>query len=81
MARWRQWLNFNKGFRLMSQLFDIFLAEPDGNVVWRGTAATIEEAATLVQRFWANSPGDYKIFNLLSVDKRVIRCHPLDAPL
>ena len=65
----------------MSQLFDIFLAEPDGNVVWRGTAATIEEAATLVQRFSGKSPGDYMILNLLTMHKRVIRCHPLDAPL
>jgi hypothetical protein len=65
----------------MSQLFDIFLAEPDGKVLWRGAAATIEEAATLVQRFSAKSPGDYMIFNLLSMDKRVIRWYPLNSPL
>jgi hypothetical protein len=34
----------------MSQLFDIFRTEPDGNVVWQGTAATTKEASDSAQR-------------------------------
>ena len=63
----------------MRQAFDIFRTEPEGSVVWQGTAATVEEAATQVQRFAVNSPAEYMICNLLSGTRRLVTCYASDV--
>jgi hypothetical protein len=48
---------------------DIFRAESDGNVLWRGTAASMEEATERVRELAKTSPGDYLAVNLQSGQK------------
>ena len=43
--------------------FDIFLSEPDGGVLWRGSAVSVEEAKTRIQELAANAPGQYIILS------------------
>jgi hypothetical protein len=48
---------------------DIFRAESDGNVLWRGTASNLEEATERVRELAKTSPGDYLAVNLQSGEK------------
>jgi hypothetical protein len=57
----------------MNPGFDIFQTEPGGQVLWRGTAATIEEARKRVQQLSVKSPGDYLIFNPNTGDKIILK--------
>jgi hypothetical protein len=43
--------------------FDIFKAEPDGNVLWRESAATIEEARARAREMAVVAPGEYFILS------------------
>jgi hypothetical protein len=48
----------------MEAPFDIFRAESDGNIMWRGAATTLDEAKKRVQEFAKNSPAEYIVINL-----------------
>jgi hypothetical protein len=48
---------------------DIFRSESDGNVVWRGTASTMEEATERVRELVKTAPGEYLAVNLQSGEK------------
>jgi hypothetical protein len=48
----------------MESPFDIFRAEPDGDMLWRGAAATLDDAKRRVQEFARSWPADYMIINL-----------------
>jgi hypothetical protein len=52
--------------------FDIFQNEPDGSVLWRGAAATLEEAKTRVQELTASTPGLYIILSRQTGSKLII---------
>jgi hypothetical protein len=43
--------------------FEIFQAESDGNILWRGSAASLEEANSMVKELTAKTPGDFFIWN------------------
>jgi hypothetical protein len=48
---------------------DIFRSEADGNVLWRGTASSLEEATGRVREMNKSAPGDYLAVNLQSGEK------------
>jgi hypothetical protein len=48
----------------METPFDIFRTEPDGNILWRGAATTLDEAKARVQEFAKSGPSEYVIINL-----------------
>jgi hypothetical protein len=48
---------------------DIFRSEADGNVLWRGTASSLEEATERVREMNKSAPGDYLAVNLQSGEK------------
>jgi hypothetical protein len=52
---------------------DIFRTEPSGQVLWRGTAATLEEARARIQELSVSSPGDYLILNPNTGDKIILK--------
>jgi hypothetical protein len=56
----------------MTVQFDIFRTEADGSVVWRGTAAALEEAKAIVRKMAASSPGTYVVMNLQTGNKLAI---------
>jgi hypothetical protein len=56
----------------MTAFFDIFQAETTGDVLWLGTAVTIEDAKARAQEFAHNSPGKYLVLNQKTGDKIVI---------
>jgi hypothetical protein len=43
--------------------FEIFLKEADGNVLWRGSAESLEHAKERVKKMGATAPGRYMIWN------------------
>jgi hypothetical protein len=43
--------------------FDIFKAEPDGSVLWRESAATVEEARARARQLAVAAPGEYFILS------------------
>jgi len=53
----------------MTESIDIFRQESDGNVLWRGTASNLAEAAERVRELCKTSPGDYLAVNLQSGEK------------
>jgi hypothetical protein len=48
----------------MDSPFDIFRVEPDGTLVWQGTAATPEEAEARVHDLGVNAPGKYVVASI-----------------
>jgi hypothetical protein len=52
--------------------FDIFQTEPDGGVLWRGSAATIEEAKARIRDFAISAPGQYIILTRQTGSKVVV---------
>jgi hypothetical protein len=52
--------------------FDIFQVEAEG-VVWRGAAATFEDANKRIQELASESPADYIVWNRRTGDKRTIK--------
>jgi hypothetical protein len=51
----------------MESPIDIFFrTETDGQMIWRGAAASLEEAKARVQELAKSCPGDYMIVNLRS---------------
>ena len=61
----------------MSPSFDVFRQDPDGSVVWRGTAASLEEAKAQVQELAVNAPCEYFIMNLNTGRKLIVKNTPL----
>jgi hypothetical protein len=59
----------------MTILFDVFQKEPNGSVLWRTAAATLEEATAHVEKFAASAPGEYVILNTRTGSKLVINSH------
>jgi hypothetical protein len=53
--------------------FDIFQSEGDGSVLWRGTAATMEEAKARIRELAASSPGQYIILSRHTGSKYVVQ--------
>jgi hypothetical protein len=43
--------------------FDIFKAEPDGSVLWRESAVTVEDARARARELAALAPGEYFILS------------------
>jgi len=60
----------------MTQRFDIFRQEPNGQILWRGTAASIEEARSAVARLGAAVPACYLIVDLQTRTQVTIDCRP-----
>jgi len=60
--------------------FDIFQNEADGSVLWRGTAATLEEAKARVQELTASTPGLYIILSRQTGSKLIIGSSEETAP-
>jgi hypothetical protein len=57
---------------MMDSQIDIFRTEADGNYLWRGTAASFEEAAQRVRELAKAVPGDYLVVNLQTGEKVTI---------
>lgn len=53
--------------------FDIFHSEADGNVLWCGSAATIEEAKARIRELGASAPGQYIILSRHTGSKYVVQ--------
>ena len=53
----------------MTAFFDIFQAETTGDVLWLGTAVTIEDAKARAREFARRSPGEYLVLNQKTGDK------------
>ena len=52
---------------------DIFKLEPDGQLVWKGTAADLITAKSNVKVLATNSPGDYIIYSQQTGDKTIVK--------
>ena len=52
--------------------YDIFQSETDGSVLWRGSAATLEQAKSRIQELAASVPGQYIILSRLTGSKVLI---------
>jgi hypothetical protein len=52
---------------------DIFKLEPDGHLVWKGTAEDLGTAKLNVKVLATNSPGDYVIFSQQTGDKTIVK--------
>jgi hypothetical protein len=52
--------------------YDIFQNEPDGSVLWRGSAATLDEAKSRIEELTASVPGQYIILSRLNGSKVVV---------
>jgi hypothetical protein len=58
--------------QVMTTPFEIFASETEGGVLWRGTAATLEEARARVEKLCVTSPGIYLILDRHSGYKTTI---------
>jgi hypothetical protein len=56
----------------MTAFFDIFQAETTGEVLWLGTAITLQDAKARAQEFALTSPGEYFVLNQKTGDKLLI---------
>jgi hypothetical protein len=52
--------------------YDIFQSETDGSVLWRGSAATLDEAKSRIQELAASTPGQYIILSRRNGAKVVV---------
>ena len=64
------------GPKHMTQQFDIFRQEPNGGILWRGTASSIEEARSAIAKMGASVPGSYLIVNLQTRMQVTVDCSP-----
>ncbi len=58
----------------MEMQFDVFRVETEEDVLWRGAAATLEEAKTRVQELATGEPGVYLILNQRAGRKLTFQC-------
>jgi hypothetical protein len=56
----------------MTPGFDIFQTEADGGVLWRGAAATMDEARGRIRELAAQSPGEYFVLNFATGSKIIV---------
>jgi hypothetical protein len=63
----------NENIHLAMPPFEIFQSEGDGSVLWRGTAATIEEAKARIRELSASAPGQYIILSRQTGSKYVVQ--------
>lgn len=54
--------------------FDIFQMNPDGSVLWRGTAETMEDAQAHIRELAASSPGEFVIHSHQTGNRLVVKC-------
>jgi len=66
----KQGSNKVPGFANLS--FDIFKEEAEG-VVWRGTAASLEDANRRIQELASESPAEYIVWNRQTGDKHAVK--------
>ncbi len=59
-------------------LFDVFKTEGNGDVIWRGASASMEEAKGLIQRLAIDAPGEYLILSHQTGDRLLIVIRPDD---
>ncbi len=53
--------------------FDIFETESDGGVLWRGTAANLDEARAVVGKLAAKSPREFIVLNVHTGSRLLIK--------
>jgi hypothetical protein len=53
--------------------FDIFQTETTGNIVWRESAATLDDAKARIRKLGTHSLVEYVVLNQKTGDKVVIR--------
>jgi hypothetical protein len=58
----------------MGPQYDIFQAEADGSVLWRGATETLEDAKVRTRQLADRWPGHYLILNLRTGAKLMINC-------
>jgi uncharacterized NAD(P)/FAD-binding protein YdhS len=58
--------------RAMIPPFEIFQSESDGNVLWRGTAASMDDAKSRIRELAAEAPGDFIIMSRRTGHKLVL---------
>ena len=72
--------NIGKGKVMMPiPPFEIFLQEGDGNVLWRGSAESLENAKARVRELATTAPGQYLIWNHVSGERVVLEAGVLEA--
>jgi hypothetical protein len=59
-------------------LFDVFKTEGNGDVIWRGASASMEEAKGLIQRLAIDAPGEYLILSHQTGNRLLIVIRPDD---
>lgn len=64
----------------MESPINIFRMETDGQMIWRGAAASLEEAKARVQEFAKSGPGHYMIVNLRSGLRITIAANAATSP-
>jgi hypothetical protein len=57
----------------MTPSFDIFRAEDEGDVLWIGATATLEEAKAHVEELTTGSRGEYFIRNMRTGDRFAVK--------
>jgi hypothetical protein len=57
----------------LKMVHDIFRTEPDGAVIWRGTATDIEDAKMRVRDLALSAPGEYIIWCHTTGEKLVMK--------
>jgi hypothetical protein len=61
--------------------FDIFQTEPIGNMLWRGCAASLEEARVLVRELGSDTREDYVILSQRTGNRSTVRFDGTDKLL
>ena len=69
----------NGHVRPMIPPFEVFQSETDGNVLWRGTAATLEDAKARIRELAAEDPGEFIIMSRRTGHKLIVRSRELDS--
>jgi hypothetical protein len=55
--------------------FEVFQTEADGNVLWRGTAATMEDAKARIRELAAENPGEFIVMSRRTGQKLIVQCN------
>ena len=61
--------------RSMIPPFEVFQTEADGNVLWRGTAATMEDAKARIRELAAENPGEFIVMSRRTGQKLIVQCN------
>ncbi len=60
--------------RSMIPPFEVFQSEADGNVLWRGTATTLDAARERVRELAMEYPGQFIIMSRRTGQKLIVEC-------